>query len=333
MADAIDFLSDIKVADFADIFTGRLITEIPHALAAICDALKDNNALIEIDLSDNAFGGRSAEPMVSLLSENRSLQVLKLSNNGLGPTGGLIVASALLASAEASAAEGKESNLRVVHCGRNRLEDGSVPRFAEAFAAHGKLIDVRMPQNGIREQGIISLAQSLAKCPTMQHLDLQDNCTSEESSEEGWRALGDAIAAWPGLQTLSLSDCVLTNEGATILFGIFAAGAHTKLSVVELQNNELDDSIIELLSGVVETHLPALKTLELQWNELESDDPQVRTVSGILKRRGGSLHIDDEEEEEEEGEEEKEKEAEVAAESPGVDELAQILAKLDVSSS
>src|SRR5262249_55102258 len=48
-----------QIANFADIFTGRLITEIPLALTAICSALKDKTSLVEINLSDNAFGGRS----------------------------------------------------------------------------------------------------------------------------------------------------------------------------------------------------------------------------------------------------------------------------------
>ena len=143
------------MADFADIFTSRLITEIPQALSAICDALKDKTSLVEINLSDNAFGGRSVDPMVPFLTTNRSFQILKLNNNGLGPAGGEIIANALLKSAELSRAEGKPSNLRVVICGRNRLENGSAPAWAAAFAAHGGLEEVRMPQNGIRMRGYV----------------------------------------------------------------------------------------------------------------------------------------------------------------------------------
>jgi hypothetical protein len=52
-----------QIADFSDIFTGRLITEIPQSLRALCTSLLTLPLLTELDLSDNAFGGRSAEPM------------------------------------------------------------------------------------------------------------------------------------------------------------------------------------------------------------------------------------------------------------------------------
>ncbi|KAL1724614.1 hypothetical protein EV714DRAFT_278494, partial [Schizophyllum commune] len=74
LAEFLSKATSIKVADFADIFTGRLITEIPPALSAICDALIDKTSLVEINLSDNAFGGRSVDPMVPFLTQNRSFQ-------------------------------------------------------------------------------------------------------------------------------------------------------------------------------------------------------------------------------------------------------------------
>jgi Ran GTPase-activating protein (RanGAP) involved in mRNA processing and transport len=52
-----------QIADFSDIFTGRLITEIPQSLRALCTSLLTLPNLVSLDLSDNAFGGRSAEPM------------------------------------------------------------------------------------------------------------------------------------------------------------------------------------------------------------------------------------------------------------------------------
>ena len=66
-----------------------------NALSAICDALIGKPTLVEIDLSDNAFGGRSVDPLVPFLSTARPLRVLKLNNNGLGPAGGAVIADAL----------------------------------------------------------------------------------------------------------------------------------------------------------------------------------------------------------------------------------------------
>ncbi|KAI0916951.1 hypothetical protein AcW2_007209 [Taiwanofungus camphoratus] len=337
-----EFLSEttaLKIADFADIFTGRLISEIPQALSAICDALISKTTLVEIDLSDNAFGGRSVDPMVSFLTKNRSFQVLKLNNNGLGPAGGEIVANALLRSAELSAKEGLKSNLRTVVCGRNRLEDGAAPAWAAALSAHGGLVEVRMPQNGIRMAGAAALVHGLSGCPSLAHLDLQDNTFGEAGSE----AMALALKAWPLLRTLNLSDCVLAEEGeVSPVLEALVAGSNPKLEVLQLQNNNLETQSFALLAQGLEVHLPVLRILEVQWNEVEEDDEGIETLLGIMKKRGGKLVLDDEEDEEEnEDEEEEEAKAEdtelKAAEAASkdtideaADDLADIMSKIEI---
>ncbi|RUS14724.1 hypothetical protein BC938DRAFT_477259 [Jimgerdemannia flammicorona] len=105
----------------------------------------------------------------------RSLQILRLNNNGLGVGGGTMIAKVLLANAEKAHADNRVSSLRTIICGRNRLEDGSSEALANAFAAHGTLVEVCMPQNGIRSDGIRHLTRGLFKNPNLRVLDLQDN--------------------------------------------------------------------------------------------------------------------------------------------------------------
>ncbi|GLB38223.1 putative RNI-like protein [Lyophyllum shimeji] len=291
----------LKIANFADIFTGRLISEIPQALSAICDALKDKTSLVELNLSDNAFGGRSVEPIVPFLTHNRSFQVLKLNNNGLGPAGGVVLANALLESARLSKAEGKKSNLRTVICGRNRLEDGSAPAWAEAFAAHETLVDVRMPQNGIRMKGITALARGLAKCTELEHIDLQDNTFTEDGATTGLEAWTEALRSWPELRTLNLSDCVLSADGEVpVLISALTLGSNSKLHTLQLQNNNLETKTFSLLAENIGTTLGSVMRLELQYNDQEEDDEELlETISLSLKQRGGRLLATEEDEEEE----------------------------------
>lgn len=329
LAQFLDKTTSLKVADFADIFTGRLISEIPLALSALCDALKDKTSLVEINLSDNAFGGRSVEPMVPFLTHNRSFQVLKLNNNGLGPAGGAAIANALLESAKLSKAEGKPSNLRTVICGRNRLEDGSAGAWAEAFAAHGSLVEVRLPQNGIRMDGITSLARGLAQCPHLEHLDLQDNTFSRVGSQ----AMAKSLAAWQELQFLNLSDCVLAEEGEEISSVIvaIAKGCNPKLHTLQLQNNNMDTTSFALLAAGI-PKLTSLMFLELQWNEVDDEDDEgLQALVDTFKRRGGKIYLNDEDEEEDvtsdadAGDDEVDVIAEEAA-----DDLADLMGKVSI---
>lgn len=66
--------------------------------------------------------------------------------------------------------------------GRNRLENGSSEAFADAFSALGTLEEVRMPQNGIRMEGIEAIVGGLRKNAGLQWLDLQDNTATEKGS-------------------------------------------------------------------------------------------------------------------------------------------------------
>jgi Ran GTPase-activating protein 1 len=128
------------VAHLSSIFISRSIEEIP-ALNHICnsESLLECKHLEEIDLSCNAFGQRSGEPVVPLLANYLSLQVVKLANLGLNPQGGQTLANALLASAKNSRVLNQPSNLRVLVISRNLLRDASASNWGEVIAAHPNL--------------------------------------------------------------------------------------------------------------------------------------------------------------------------------------------------
>ncbi|CAO1616607.1 unnamed protein product [Sympodiomycopsis kandeliae] len=308
----------LKVADFADIFTGRLISEIPDALRALCDALVDHESLVEINLSDNAFGGRSAEPMVNFLTNNHHFQVLKLNNNGLGITGGTIVAKALIEAAEKIQSEGKASNLRTVICGRNRLENGSAPVWAEAFQKHGGLQEVRMFQNGIRMEGIEAISKGLSHCKNLQVLDLQDNTATVKGS----RAIAAALPSWPELKTLNLSDMLLKPKGGQLVLGAIAKGTNTNLETLQIQYDDIDRKGLALLGPAISRHLSKLTKLEINGNWADEDDDCINDIKKALEAHGNEDALDEldemdpegeeseaeEDEEEEKGEQEEEEE-------------------------
>ncbi|KAI7816606.1 putative ran GTPase activating protein 1 [Gamsiella multidivaricata] len=325
----------LKLAQFSDIFTGRLRSEIPDCLVAFGDALKDKKHLVELNLSDNAFGAAGVHPLVEFLTTNRNLQILKLNNNGLGVTGGKVLAEALMTAHHKNVAEGKKSSLRVVIAGRNRLENGSSPDLAKAFAAHGTLTHVAMPQNGIRMEGIEALAAGLTKCPGLEILDLQDNTFTKR----GCRAFAAALPAWKELRRLNFGECLLSNRGAILLSHALAQGHNPKLESIDFTYAEMRENAVLELASVISAHLSNLTKLELNGNQVEEDSAAIDAIRDALSRHGhedalGDLddmeepdsgeEEEEEEEKEEEGEEEKEEGKKVD------DELARLAAKLEV---
>lgn len=156
--------------------------------------------------------------------------------------------------------------------------------------------------------------------------------------------MATALRSWPFLRHLNLSDCVLSDEGSSVspVLEVLAGGSNPKLETLLLQNNNLETQSYALLAEGLEVHLPMLKMLEVQWNEIEEDDEGIAVLLRLMKKRGGKIILDDEEEEEEE-EEEKDEEEEAKATEVGkpskkdaadeeTDELADLLGKVQIKS-
>lgn len=278
------------MANFADIFTGRLISEIPDALRALCDSLVDHTSLVEINLSDNAFGGRSAEPMVNFLTHNHHFSILKLNNNGMGIQGGKIIATALIEAAAELEKLNLPSKLKTVICGRNRLEDGSAPTWSKAYSLHTNLEEVRMFQNGIRMDGIIAITQGLANCPNLKVLDLQDNTATLRGS----RGIAASLPKWTNLEVLNLSDCLLKPKGGYLVIDALGKGANAKLKTLQLQYCDLDRKALDLLGKVIEGGaVKELEKLDINGNWADEEDECIERIKKGLEKHGHEDGLDE----------------------------------------
>ena len=127
---------NLKSIDFSNIFVSRLRAEIPKSLEVMAIALLPKQ-LIEVDLSDNAFGPDGIKAFECLLRGDKNLKVLKVSNCGLGPEGGEMIAKAL--------ALNKGLKLTHFYAGRDRLENKGITALAEVFKEMGSLELVHVP--------------------------------------------------------------------------------------------------------------------------------------------------------------------------------------------
>lgn len=101
--------AELKRALWKDMFTGRMKNEIPVALKHLGNGLcMAQTQLVELDLSDNAFGPIGVQGLAELLRSAPcyTLKELRLNNNGLGITGGKMLAQALTDCYSNSCSEG-----------------------------------------------------------------------------------------------------------------------------------------------------------------------------------------------------------------------------------
>ena len=356
-----------QIANFADIFTGRLLNEIPEALSSLLTSILNLPNLTTINVNDNAFGLNTQAPLVAFLAAHVPLQHLYLNNNGLGPHCGILVADALSelhAKKEAARKEGKQvPDLETVICGRNRLENGSMTAWAKTFGLHNKIKVIKMIQNGIRQEGISHLlSEGLVKATQLEVLDLQDNTFTVL----GARALVKVVTRWDRLCELGVSDSLLGAKGGVLLALALAKGKNQKLQVLRLQYDDITARGVKALYDAAKRSLPALQRIELNGNKFSEGDENIAAFQELLDERkeklAGDVVMEDEwgvdslsdleedsEGEEDEDEEEEEeiepeeraeklvKEAEEAQEQPvvqvkdkEVDDLAKKLEKTEI---
>lgn len=322
----------ITEVDFSDIYTGRLNTEIPQSLQHLLPALLLCPNLKTINLSDNAFGLQTIDPIEAYLAQAVSIEHLVLSNNGMGPFAGARIGKSLFRLAKQKKTLGKPS-LKTFVCGRNRLENGSINYLAIGLRNHADLETVRLYQNGIRPAGVAKLlSRGLSKNIKLKVLDLQDNTITTASE-----ALANALSSWPHLSELNLNDSLLKAKGSLLLAARLHEGeSRPDFTLLKLQYNELEPDALSKLVAVVKEKLPNLKILELNGNRFEEDSADVEAIKEVFEERGfGELdELDDLEEldSEEEDEDDDDEGDAVADEDDNVDldQLEQELAGVSI---
>ncbi|XP_045541228.1 ran GTPase-activating protein 1 [Papilio machaon] len=244
IAKALEHHPELKIARFSDMFTGRMKTEIPPALSALGEGMITAGARLSVlELSDNAFGPIGVQGLAKLLQSDvcSQLQELRLNNNGLGITGGRLLAEALSASPR---------KLKVFIAGRNRLENDGATALARVFQGMGTLEEIAMPQNGIYHKGVSALSEAFKHNPNLSCLNLNDNTIGSKGAE----AIATVLPGLKKLKSINFGDCLLKSKGAKALAKAFKDNS-LLLESVDLSHNEIGrEACMEVVDAV--TALP-----------------------------------------------------------------------------
>ncbi|XP_038055646.1 ran GTPase-activating protein 1-like [Patiria miniata] len=274
---------EFERAKWADMFTGRLRSEIPPALRHLGAAIMTAGAhLVEIDLSDNAFGPDGVKAVQELIESKAcyTIKELRFNNNGLG-IGGKLLAESLIRCHKSSLATGRPLALTVFVAGRNRLENPGAIALGEAFKTIGTLEEVAMPQNGINHDGITALAESFTHNKSLRSINLQDNTFTEKGAISMAKALKDLEK----LESVNFGDCLVRTGGAAALADTFHHSL-PNLRELNLSYGEIHrESGIKLAESMEKKD--ALRVLELNGNSFGEEG--VELVRAVLEANG---HLD-----------------------------------------
>uniref|UniRef100_A0A3Q1ML29 Ran GTPase-activating protein 1 n=2 Tax=Bos taurus TaxID=9913 RepID=A0A3Q1ML29_BOVIN len=287
IAKALEKKPELKRCHWSDMFTGRLRSEIPPALISLGEGLITAGAqLVELDLSDNAFGPDGVRGFEALLKSSAcfTLHELKLNNCGMGIGGGKIIGT-----------------LEEVHMPQNGINHPGVTALAQAFAINPLLRVINLNDNTFTEKGAVAMAKTLKTLRQVEVINFGDCLVRSK----GAIAIADAIhGGLPKLKELNLSFGEIKREAA--LSVAEAVADKTELEKLDLNGNMLGEEGCEQLQEVLEGFNMAAVLASLSDDEGEDDEDEDEE--------------EEEEEEEEEGEEEEEDEEEEEEEEPQQEE-------------
>ena len=181
--------------------------------------------------------------------------------------------------------------------------------WAKCFSYNRSLTVIRMPQNGIRPDGInVILRNGIVHNRDLRILDLQDNTFTLK----GALALADILPQLTSLMDLGIGDCLLSARGGIVLAQALKGGANSNLEYARLQYNEINLHGVKEIFTAVKLGLPKIKLIELNGNKFAEDDDIVEEFRMLFMQRGfGELdELDDMEELSEDEQEEEEEEEE-----------------------
>ncbi|XP_043535833.1 ran GTPase-activating protein 1b isoform X2 [Chiloscyllium plagiosum] len=315
---------ELQKCYWSDMFTGRLRSEIPHALISLGDALMSAGAqLTLLDLSDNAFGPDGIRSIEILLKSEvcYTLQELRLNNCGMGIGGGQILAAALSECHRLSSALGKPMALKVFIAGRNRLENEGAIALADAFKSIGTLEEVHMTQNGINHPGITALAKAFTENQHLRVINLNDNTFTEK----GAVAMAETLKALHNIEVINFGDCLVRSEGALAIAEAIKSGLQN-LKELNLSFGEIRKNAAIMVAEAVE-HKYLLEKLDLNGNCLgEEGCDQLKEIMDSFNKHDvlGSLSDDESDgDEDEEVEEEDDDDDDLEEEEEDEDEEAE----------
>ncbi|KAJ8575981.1 hypothetical protein ON010_g3231 [Phytophthora cinnamomi] len=189
-------------------------------VAALAAALKENSALVEVDLSDNGLTQASCASLAKGLRENKTLKVLRIENNKCQDEGAVLLADELAAH---------NTTLTYLDLGNNALTSVGMTPLLKAQS----LKQLHLFNNKLGE-GLSELLPALLANSVIETFGIGANQLHEMLSV----TLFNAVHSHPSLKTLEMGGNTLGQEGHSALDRLKEANPSLDVAVDKNAQNE-----------------------------------------------------------------------------------------------
>lgn len=281
IADTIASFDGLTHVDISDIIAGRPEEEALLVLKTLTTAMADRK-LIEVNVSDNAFGLKGIHACRDILTSNIT-ENFYFCNNGLS-------AEAVEQLAEILLASGETPPIRVLHFYNNMCGNGGAIAMSRIISACVNLEDLRFSATRSMAEGCAAIAAAVDSVCMLKKLDLSDNNFGDSAGV----TLARALSHQPQLNTLNLRDSGLSEAALKALFSTLSSRNHEcQLRTLDLSGNDISSDLVSGLLQALEFTVN-LEELLLDDNDIESEGATLLAegLSAMRKiRRGAALNL------------------------------------------
>ena len=231
----------------------------------IVNALKPIATLKELNLNGNQNRSEELAPaLTSMISHNKYMERLLLSDNNLNDYGVIKIAQSLC----------KHTKLKIINLQSNSITEKSAEALASIISNNIGLEQLYLDNNTI-QLGVIKMSTALTNISTLKELDLDNNNIPEEAANE----LSAAIRANNSLEKLWLGG---NHLGSSTVMIVNALMQITTLNVLNLNcNQNRSEELAPALTSVI-SHNKSMESLLLSDNNL-NDDGVIKIAQSLCK--------------------------------------------------
>jgi hypothetical protein len=192
---------------------------------------KFNKGLEKINLSQNKFTIKFVEQTLDELKANSTLRDIILYAIKLEERGAKLIAD-LLAN---------NKTLRSVDINQTAIGDAGVTAICEAIKdSNSTLEELSIRKNGISDTGIENIAELSRKTKSLRFID----CGENKVTKFGATKIAEALRENRSLYSISLDRTEIGEEGAKEIIDVILKGENESLKEIYLAENNLDESIV-----------------------------------------------------------------------------------------
>ena len=255
------------------------INLLDNEATVICDHLKENNIIQELNLSKNFISNLTVVRIAEAVQVNTTLQKLNISCNTLSDKGTAEISECLKINSVLRELDISSNNisyrgaalmaesmllnktLQNLNISCNALSDEGTAEISECLKVNSVLRELDISSNDISSRGAARLTKSMQLNKTLQNLDISCNALSDE----GTVAISECLKINNTLQELNISNNNVTNKGATEIAE--AMNMNTALTKLDISKNLITgERLVFLLNKL--NNSSALKVLDITYNNV-----------------------------------------------------------------